>query len=90
MDVVTNTLHNKWTVGADNVRVHIDKWTCSGFVVYIKPLGNQSFYSMYKIANASASLREYQFSTFSLHRANCRVTDATAGHELPKLANYSN
>ena len=30
------------------------------------------------------------FSTFSLHRANCRVTDATAGHELPELANYYN
>ena len=30
------------------------------------------------------------FSTFSLHWANCRFTDATAGHELPELANYHN
>ena len=30
------------------------------------------------------------FSMFSLHRANCRATDATAGHELPELANYYN
>ena len=30
------------------------------------------------------------FSTFSLHWANCRGTDATAGHELPALADYYN
>ena len=27
------------------------------------------------------------FSNFSLHRANSRDTDATAGYELPELAN---
>ena len=30
------------------------------------------------------------FSPFSLHRAKCRGKDATAGHELPDLANYYN